>query len=139
VNPFEEPQCDAFGATDIDGNQPVTPLYTNSVHQHFVANIAFEVRADIADSGIDICDQRRKFVIHGGQKRVPCGDIGFRGDRHAGGFTTAGRPASFMMESPYGYDSQSFVDDAAAGQVPECESAHCDVLRESQLPCLQNM
>jgi len=116
VNAFEEAKGDTFCATDIDGNQPVTPLYTNSVHQHFVADIAFEVRADSTDSGIDFCDQRCEYFIHSGQKSVPSGDVDFRGDRHAGGFITAGWPASFVMESAHGYDSQSFVDDAAAGQ-----------------------
>ena len=113
---FEEAKGDALGASGIDSNKPVAALMANPVHQHFVADIAFEISADGTDCGIDICDQRGKFVIHGGQKRVPCGDVSFRGDGHAGGFTTAGWPASFMMESPYGYDSQSFVDVAAAGQ-----------------------
>ena len=116
MNAFEEAKGDAFGATGIDSNKPVATLMPNPVHKHFVADIAFEISADGTDCGIDICDQRGKFVIYGGQKRVPCGDVCFRGDRHAGGFITAGWPASFMMESPYGYDSQSFVDDAAAGQ-----------------------
>lgn len=41
-----------------------------------------------------------------------------------------------MMESPNGYDSQSFVDDAAAGQARPCEGAYGDLLRESKLPGL---
>ena len=116
MNAFEEAKGDAFGATGIDSNKPVATLYTNSVHQHFVADIALEVSADSADCSIEICDQRCEYFIHSGQKSVPCGDVDFRGDRHAGGFITAGWPASFVMESAHGYDSQSFVDDAAAGQ-----------------------
>jgi hypothetical protein len=44
-----------------------------------------------------------------------------------------------MMESPYGDYSQSFMDVAAAGQGRPCEGAYGDLLRESELPGLQNM
>ena len=41
-----------------------------------------------------------------------------------------------MMESPNGYDSQSFVDGAAAGQARPHEGAYGDLLRQSKLPGL---
>jgi len=44
-----------------------------------------------------------------------------------------------MMESPNGYDSKSYMDGAAAGQVRPCEGASGDLLRESELPGLQDM
>lgn len=104
VDSFEEAEGDAFGATDIDGDQPVAPLLANAVHQHFVANVAFKVSAHIADSGIDFCDECSELVIHSRQESVPCGDVCFRADWHGGGFTMAGTPGSFMVESPNGYD-----------------------------------
>ena len=105
VSAFEEAEGYALCPTDIDSYQPVATLLANPVHQHFVADIAFEVRTNRTNRGIDIYYQRCKCVINGGQKRVARGDIHFRTDWHAGGFTTAGWPSTFMMESPYGYDS----------------------------------
>ena len=102
-------------------------------HQHFVADVAFKVSAHVADSGIDFRDECSELGINSRQESIPCCDVCFRAYWHAGGFTTGGCMRSSMMESPNGYDSQSFLDVAAAGQGRPCEGAYGDLLRESEL------
>jgi len=134
VNAFKEAECDAFRATDIDRDQPVTPLQSNAVHQHFVADIAFKVRANGADCGIDFRDECSVFFIHSCQKSVSCGDVCFSADWHGEGFITAGTIGLSMVESAHGDDFLSFMDVAAAGQGRPCKGAYGDLLRESELP-----
>lgn len=58
VNPFEEAQGHALCATDINSNQPVATLLANPIHQHFIADVAFKVRTNRTNRGIDIRYQR---------------------------------------------------------------------------------